>query len=216
VRFTLSLRDVEELLAQRGITVSYETVRRWCLKFGSEYARGLRRQGPIQGDRWYLDEVFVSIGCHQYYLWRAVDQDVDVIDILLQKRRNGVAAKRFLRKLLKGQQAVPNGIVTDKLGSYRVAHRELVRTEPHDTSQYANNLCELSHRATRAKERQMKRFQTVAIAQRFLVLHGPVRNLINWGRHKMSAVTYSVFTHARVQRMDDGNLRLKSGGVGIS
>jgi putative transposase len=152
-RFTLTLRDVEELLAQRGIIVSYETVRRWCLKFGPEYARRLRRQRPTQGDHWYLDEVFVSIGGQRYYLWRAVDQDGDVIDIPLQKRRNGVAAKRFLRKLLKGQQTVPNGIVTDKLGSYRVAHRELILTVPHNTNQYANNLCEASHRATREKER---------------------------------------------------------------
>jgi putative transposase len=193
VRFTLSLRDVEELLAQRGINVSYETIRRWCLKFGPQYARRLRRQRPTQGDHWYLDEVFMSIGGQRYYLWRAVDQDGDVIDILLQKRRNGLAAKRFFRKFLKGQQAVPNGIVTDKLGSYRVAHRELIPTVPHNTNQYANNLCEASHRATREKERQMKRFRTVATAQRFLVLHGLVRNLVNWGRHAMSAATYRYF-----------------------
>ena len=135
----------------------------------------------------------MSIGGQRYYLWRAVDQDGAVIDILLQRRRNSVAAKRFLRKLLKGQQAVPNGIVTDKLGSYRVAHRELIPTVPHDTNQYANNLCESSHRATREKERQIKRFRTVATAQRFLVLHGLVRNLANWGRHAMSAATYRYF-----------------------
>jgi putative transposase len=193
VRFTLSLRDVEELLAQRGINVSYETIRRWWLKFGPEYARRLRRQRPTQGDRWYLDEVFMSIGGQRYYLWRAVDQDGDVIDVLLQKRRNGLAAKRFFRKLLKGQQAVPNGIVTDKLGSYRVAHREMIPTVPHDTTQYSNNLCQASHRATREKERQMKRFRTVATAQRFLVIHGLVRNLVNWGRHAMSAPTYRYF-----------------------
>ena len=193
VRFTLSLRDVEELLAQRGIIVSYETVRRWCLNFGLEYARRVRRQRPVQGDRWYHDEVFVSIGGQRYYLWRAVDQDGDVIDMLLQKRRNGVAAKRFFRKLLKGQKAVPSGIVTDKLGSYRVAHREMIPTVPHDTNQYSNNLCEASHRATREKERQMKRFRTVATAQRFSVLHARVRNLLNWGRHAMSASTYRYF-----------------------
>jgi putative transposase len=192
-RFTLSLRDVEELLAQRGITVSYETVRRWCLKFGPEYARRLRRQRPNQGDHWYLDEVFMSIGGQRYYLWRAVDQDSDVIDVLLQKRRNARAAKRFFRKLLKDQQTVPNGIVTDKLGSYQVAHRELIPTVPHNTNQHANNLCEASHRATREKQRQMKRFRTASTAQRFLVLHSLVRNLINWGRHAMSAAIYRYF-----------------------
>ena len=190
VRFTLSSRDVEELLAQRGINVSHETIRRWCLKFGPAYARRLHRQRPTQGNHWYLDEVFMSIGGQGYYLWRAVDQDGDVIDILRQKRRNGLAAKRFFRKLLKGQQAVPNGIVTDKLASYWVAHRELTPTVPRNTNQYANNLCEASHRATREKGRQMNRLRTVATAQRFLVLHGLVRNLINWGRRAMSAATY--------------------------
>jgi putative transposase len=134
-----------------------------------------------------------SIGGKRYYLWRTIDQDGDGIDILLQKRRNGRAAKHFFRKLLKGQQAVLNGVVTDKLGSYRVAHRELVPTVPHNTNQYANNLCEASHRATREKERQMNRFRTVATAQRFSVLHGLVRNLVNWGRRAMSAATYRYF-----------------------
>lgn len=178
-RFTLSYRDVEELLAQRDIQVSYESIRRWCIRFGPLYAQRLRRQAPTQGDVWLLDEVYVPIGGQRHYLWRAVDQNGDVIDILLQKRRNGAAAKRFFRKLLKSQGAVPNRLVTDKLGSYRVAHRELMPTVPHDTTQYSNNRCEASHRATREKERQMKRFRRAATAQRFLVLHGQVRNLMN-------------------------------------
>lgn len=132
-RLTLSLRDVGELLAQRSINVSNGTVRRWCLKFGPERARRLRRQRPTQGDRLYLDEVFMLIGGQRYGLWRATDQHRNVIDILLHKRRNGLAAKRFFRKLLKGQQAVPNGIVTEKLGSYRVARHELISTTPQDT-----------------------------------------------------------------------------------
>ncbi|MGK0168587.1 MAG: putative transposase [Gammaproteobacteria bacterium] len=192
-RLTLSLRDVVELLAQRGIIVSYETVRRWCLMFGAKYARRLRRQRPTQSERWYLDEVFVSIGGQRCYLWRPVAQDGDVIDVLLQKRRNARAAKRIFRKLSKGQQTVPNGIVTDKLDSYRVAHRELNPTVPHNTNQYTSNLCKASHRATLEKEPQMKQFQSVATARRFLGLHGIVRNLINWGRHAMSAATYRHF-----------------------
>ena len=141
-----------------------------------------------------LDEVFLSIGGQRYYLWRAVDQDGDVIDILLQKRRNGAAAKRFFRKLLKGQQASPKEWVTDKLGRYRVVHRELLPTAAHNTSQYSNNRREASHRATREKERQMKQFRRAATAQRFLVLHGQVRNLMNWGRHRLSA---SAYRHSR-------------------
>ncbi len=192
-RFTLSYRDVEELLAHRGINVSYETVRRWCLRFGPRCARNLRRQRSRCGDIWHLDEVFVSIGGQRHYLWRAIDQDGDVIDILLQKRRDSAAAKRFFRKLLKDQQEAPNRIVTDKLGSYRVAHRDTMSDVVHDTTKYANNLVEASHRSTREQERQMKRFRNVANAQRFLTLHGMIRNLVNWGRHALSAAHYRVF-----------------------
>ncbi len=192
-RFCLSYRDIEEFLAQRGITVSYETIRRWCLRFGPRYARNLRKQSPYKGDTWLLDEVFVSIHGQRYYLWRAVDQDGDVIDILLQKRRNGAAAKKFFRQLLKGQQRSPNRLVTDKLGSYRVAHREEMPSVAHDTTKYANNLAESSHRSTREQERQMKGFRRAANAQRFLVLHGLVRNLVNWRRHAVQASTYRMF-----------------------
>ncbi len=122
-RFSLSFRDVEDLLAQRGIEVSYESVRRWCEKFGPEYAARARRRQPQLGDTWYLDEVFVKIGGRQQYLWRAVDQDGDVLDILVQARRDRRAAERFLRKLMKGQGREPRRLVTDKLGSYRAAHR---------------------------------------------------------------------------------------------
>ena len=140
-----------------------------------------------------MDEVFVLIQGQRYYLWRAIDQDGDVIDILLQKRRNGAAAKRFLYRLLKDQQEAPNRIVTDKLGSYRVAHRDTMPDVGHDTTKYANNRAEASHRSTREQERQMKRFRNVANAQRFLTLHGMVRNLVNWGRHALSAVHYREF-----------------------
>lgn len=192
-RFTLSYRDAEELLAKCGIVVSYETIRRWCLRFGPRYARNLRRKNPQRGDVWLLDEVFAMVQGQRHYLWRAIDQDGDVIDILLQKRRNGAAAKRFFRNLLKGQQSSPNRLVTDKLGSYRVAHREEMPGVRHDTATYANNLAEASHRSTREQERQMKRFRRAANAQRFLVLHAMIRNLVNWGRHALSAANYGHF-----------------------
>lgn len=193
VRFPLSLRDVEELLAQRGIEVSYETIRRWCLRYGPAYARRLRRQKPTHGDIWMVDEMFLSIKGQRHYLWRAIDQDGDVIDILLQKRRNAAAAKRFFCRLLTRERTSPNRLVTDKLGSYAVAQRELLADVPHDTSKYANNRCEASHRPTREQERQMKGFRCAANAQRFLELHGLVRNLLNWGRHRLTAKVYRHF-----------------------
>ena len=122
-RFCLSFRDTEDLLAQRGIVVSYETIRQWCRTFGPAYARTLRRQQGRLGDTWYLDELFVSIQGRQQYLWRAVDHDGDVIDILVQPRRDRAAAERFFRKLLKGQGRTPRRLVTDKLRSYTAAHR---------------------------------------------------------------------------------------------
>ena len=120
-RFALSLRDVEELMVARGVVVSYETIRSWCAKFGPDYANQLRRRRARPGDKWHLDEVFVKINGTTHYLWRAVDQHGDVLDILVQSRRNAEAAKRFFRKLLKGLRYVPRVIVTDKLASYQVA-----------------------------------------------------------------------------------------------
>jgi putative transposase len=125
-RFSLSFRDVEELLAQRGIVVSYETVRQWCLNFGQTYANELRRRRLRCGDKWHMDEVFLTIRGKKHYLWRAVDQDGNVLDILMQSRRNTKAAKRFFRKLLKGLQYVPRVIITDKLRSYGAAKREIL------------------------------------------------------------------------------------------
>jgi putative transposase len=121
-RFCLSFRDVEELLAERGITVTYESIRKWCNHFGPEYTRTLKKRGGRLGDDWYLDEVFINIKGEPHYLWRAVDQDGDTIDILVRKRRNKQAAKRFFRKLLKGQCASPRRMITDKLKSYSAAH----------------------------------------------------------------------------------------------
>ncbi|MFF4291862.1 IS6 family transposase, partial [Streptomyces sp. NPDC001633] len=122
-RFTLSLRDVEELMLERGIEVSHETIHQWTLRFGPAYANALRRRRPKPGDKWHLDEVFVKIQGRQRYLWRAVDQDGNVLDILLQNRRDEAAARRFFRKLMKKTRSVPRVIVTDKLRSYGAAHR---------------------------------------------------------------------------------------------
>ena len=191
-RFCLSFRDVEDLLAERGIPVSYETIRQWCRKFGPEYARRLKRRQGRLGDTWHLDELFVNIRGQQQYLWRAVDQDGDVIDILLQPRRDRRAAERFFRKLLKGQGGVPRRMVTDKLRSYAAAHRTTMPSVAHDTSQYANNRAEVSHEPTRQRERAMRRFNSMAQAQRFLSVHGITQNLFRVGRHLLRAANYRI------------------------
>ena len=192
-RFNLSHRVIEDLLAQRGITVSYESIRLWCNKFGSKYAQRLRRKHQGYGDTFYIDEVFVRIRGKQHYLWRAVDQDGEVVDVFLQKRRDGKAAKRFFKRLLKNHKGEPRKIVTDKLRSYGVAHRELIPETIHDTSQYANNRAELSHEPTRVRERGMRRFKSMQQAQRFLGAHAAVYNLFNLGRHLVSAENYRFF-----------------------
>jgi putative transposase len=192
-RFNLSHRDIKDLLSQRGIQVSYEANRLWCNKFGSKYAQRLRRKHQGYGDTFFIDEVFVKIQGHRHYLWRAVDQDGEVVDVFLQKRRDGKAAKRFFKRLLKNHKGEPRRIVTDKLGSYRVAHRELIPEAIHDTTQYANNRAELSHELTRVRERGMRKFKSMEQAQRFLNAHAAVYNLFNLGRHLVSAENYRLF-----------------------
>jgi putative transposase len=188
--FTLSFRDVELLLAERGIIVSYESVRRWCLKFAQRFANGLRRRRPRPGDTWHLDEVFIRIRGKRHYLWRAVDQHGTVLEILVQSRRNAKAAKRFFRKLLKGLQYVPRVIVTDKLPSYGAAKREVLPGVEHRQSRYLNNRAENSHQPTRRRERQMQRFKSAAHAQRFLSAQGPICQHCRPPRHRMSAAAY--------------------------
>ena len=192
-RFNLSQRDIEDLLAERGITVSYESIRLWCNKFGPQYARRLRRRHQGFGDTFYIDEVFVKIQGQQHYLWRAVDQDGEVVDVFLQGRRDGNAAKRFFKRLLKTHRNEPRKIVTDKLRSYGVAHRALIPDTIYDTHQYANNRAELSHQPTRVRERVMRRFKSMRQAQRFLTVHAAVYNLFNLGRHLVSAKNYRFF-----------------------
>jgi len=192
-RFNLSHRDIEDLLAKRGIAVSYEAIRLWCNKFGPRFAINLRRKHQGFGDTFFIDEVFVTIQGKQHYLWRAVDQDGEVVDVYLQKRRDGKAAKRFFKRLLKNHQGEPRKIVTDKLRSYGVAHRELIPEAIHDTTQYANNRAELSHEPTRVRERGMRKFKSIKQAQRFLGAHAAVYNLFNLGRHLVSAENYRYF-----------------------
>lgn len=189
-RFCLSFRDVEDLLAERGVIVSYEAIRCWCAKFGPMYARRARRRRGQLGDTWFLDEVLVTIQGQRHYLWRAVDQDGDVIDILVQRHRNARAAKRFFRKLLKGQGMEPRRLVTDKLGSYAAAHRSVMPSVVHDTRRWANNRAEVSHQPSRQRERQMRRFKSAAQAQRFLSVQGVVLNLFRLGRHRLSSANY--------------------------
>ena len=193
-RFNLSQRDIEDLLAERGIIVSYEAIRLWCNRFGPKYATRLKRKHRGYGDTFFIDEVFIKIDGKQHYLWRAVDQDGEVVDVFLQKRRDGAAAKRFFKRLLEAHQDEPRKIVTDKLRSYGVAHRELIPDSIHDTSQYANNRAELSHpQPTRVRERGMRRFKSIVQAQRFLGVHSTVHNLFNLGRHLISAKIYRLF-----------------------
>jgi putative transposase len=189
-RSNLSHRDIEDLLAERGVTVSYETIRLWCIKFGALYSKRLRRKHRGYGDTFYIDEVFVKINGKQHYLWRAVDQDGEVIDVYLQKRRDGATAKRFFKRLLRSHGGEPRKIVTDKLRSYPVAHREVTPQAIHVTDQYANNRAEQSHEATRVRERGMRKFKSVGQAQRFVTAHAAVSNLFNLGRHLISANHY--------------------------
>jgi putative transposase len=186
-RFTLSFRDVEDLLAERGIIVSYEAIRYWCLKFGPTYARNLRRKQGRLGDIWHVDELFITIQGKHLYLWRAVDQDGDVIDILVTQRRDRRAATRFFRNMLNHQRQAPWQLITDQLRSYAAAHREIFPSVEHRTGQYENNRAEASHQPTRQKERQMRRFKSIVQAQRFLSVHGPIQNLFRVGRHHLKA-----------------------------
>ena len=190
-RFCLSFRDVEDLLAERGIVVSYETIRSWCNKFGPVYARSIKkRRGPL-GDTWYLDEVYiVTVRGERRYLWRAVDQDGDVLDILVQKRKDKRAAERFFKKLMKGQGRSAREIVTDKLPSYGAARKAIMSTSMHCCDRYANNRAEVSPEHTRAQERQMRRFKSPGQAQRFLAVHSQVHNLFRVGRHLLRAAHY--------------------------
>ena len=192
-RFTMSYRDVEDLLAERGIDVSYETIRLWVMKFGQAYAHRIRKRRDPAFDVWHLDEVFVNIGGRQMYLWRAVDGEGTVLDVLVQKRRNKRAAMKLLRKLLRNQDVRPTQIVTDKLKSYGSAFRDLNLSQLHETGHRLNNRAESSHVPVRRRERKQQRFKSQKSAQRFLSAHGPIYNLFNIHRHLISRRTLRTF-----------------------
>ncbi|MFF9222154.1 IS6 family transposase [Streptomyces viridosporus] len=189
-RFPLSLREVEELMLERGVMVTHETIRRWCAKFGQSYANGLRRRQPRPGDKWHLDEVFVRVNGEQRYLWRAVDQDGNVLDILVQNRRDTAAARRFFRKLLKKTCSVPRVVVTDKLRSYDAAHREVMPSVEHRSHKGLNNRAENSHQPTRQRERAMKGFRSVGGARRFPAAFSGISPHFRPRRHRMTAPEY--------------------------
>jgi putative transposase len=196
-RFSLSYRDVEELMAERGIVVTYETIRQWCQKFGQQYAKELRRRRAQTGDKWHLDEVFLTINGKLHYLWHAVDQHGNVLDILVHSRRNKPAAKKFFRKLLKGCQYVPRVLITDKLGSYGATKKEVLRSVEHRQHKRLINRAENSHQPTRQRERTMRRFKSAGHSQRFLAAHGRIREHFCPRRHRLGAKQYRAVLQER-------------------
>ena len=193
-RFTLSLREVEDLLAQRGIEVSREAIRCWVNHFGPLIAANIRRRrGPPSG-RWHLDEVVVKIKGRRMLLWRAVDDEGEVLDVLVQKRRNAAVAMKLIRRLLKNRGIHPDTITTDKLASYRAALRKLGILDRHRAGgMRQNNRAENSHLPIRRRERKQQRFKSQGSAQRFLSAYGPIYNLFNTQQHPVSRVTLRIF-----------------------
>ena len=181
--FTLSYRDVEDLLAERGLDVSYETVRRWFLKFGGQISANLRTTRPAPSDHWHLDEMVIVICGKRHWLWRAVDNEGTALDFLVQSRRNTKAAKKLMKSLLKKQKMSPTLIVTDKLRSYHAAFRELRLTAEHIDNKRENNRAENSHQPVRRRERKMQRFKSPGSAQRFLNVHASTYSHFDLQRH---------------------------------
>ena len=183
VRFTLSFRDVEDLLAERGILVSYETVRRWVNHFGPKIAADLRKRRPKPHTTWHLDEVYIKIDGRLVYLWRAVDAEGEVLDVLVQTRRNKRAALKLMRKLLKKYGFLPVKFITDDLRSYGAAAHNLGISNRHERGRWRNKRAENSHQPTRRRERKMQVFKSVGSAQRFLSFHAAAHNTFNVQRH---------------------------------
>src|SRR5271168_3598521 len=196
LRFTLSFRDVEDLLAERGIVVSYETVRRWVNHFGPTIAADLRKRRPKPHATWHLDEVYLKIGGRVVYLWRAVDAEGEVLDVLVQSRRNKQAALKLMRKLLKQYGFVPDQLITDDLRSYAAAAHNLGIGARHERGRRKNNRIENSHQPTRRRERKMQRFKSSGSAQKFLSAHAAVYNTFNVQRHLTSAQSHRVLRAA--------------------
>jgi len=191
-RFPVSLRLVEEMLLERGIVVSYETVRRWAMKFGRDYARRLKHKTPSRRDIWHLDEIVVSIGGKKHWLWRAVDQDGYIRDEIVQSRRNTKAARRLLKRLLTKQGCAPRCMITDKLGSYAAARRQILPTIEHRSHKGLNNRAENSHLPLRRRERAMQGFRSPGGLQRFVTVFSAVRNHFVPPRPRRSALATHV------------------------
>jgi putative transposase len=202
-RFAISYRDVEEMLALRGIVVSNETIRQWCLKFGPLFAAEIRRRRPHPREHWDLDEMYLRIGGRTWYLWRAVDVDGMVLDIVLQARRNQAAAETLLGRLVAGQPTEPRVIVSDKLVSYVPAIRKMFPQAEHRAHKGLNNRAEHSHQATRQRERARRRFRSPAHAQRFLDPFGPIRQHLCPGRHLLPAAEYRAIMAERSAHWDE-------------
>jgi putative transposase len=190
LRFTLGLRDVEDLLAERGVTVSYETVRRWVNHFGPMVAAELRKRRPKPHTTWHLDEVYLKIDGRMLYLWRAVDAEGEVLDVLVQPKRNKHAALKLMRRLSKKYVFVPERLITDDLRSYGAAAHDLGIDSRHERGRWKNNRAENSHQPTRRRERKMQRFKSAGSAQKFLSSHVAVYNTFNVQRHLTSAQTH--------------------------
>ena len=187
IRYSLSLRVVEEMLAERGIEVSHETVRRWGARFGPPIANRLRRSRPRAHPQWYLDEMFTSFGGRRLYLCRAIDQDGEVLDVLVQANRDTKAALKLMRRLLKRQGFAPRTTLTDKWRACAAAIRELGLTARHHQAKWKNNRIESSHVPIRIRERKMQRFRSIGSTQRFLSVHAAVYNTFNTRRHLITA-----------------------------
>jgi putative transposase len=204
LRFPLSLRMVEDLLAARGVIVSHQSVRLWVEKFGRHFANDIRgRSAGRLGDKWYLDEVVISIDGKKHWLWRAVDQDGFVLDVLVQSRRNAKAAKRLMRKLLKGQGHAPRVMITDKLRSYGGAKRDIMPGVEHRSHKGLNNRAENSHQPTRRRERIMKGFKSARHLQRFVSIHDPVANLFHIPRHNIPSDHHRELRAAAMQMWNE-------------
>ena len=192
-RFNLSFRDVEELMAERGVDVSYETIRQWVDKFGGAYAKRIRSRCETPSSVWHLDEVYTKINGKMVYLWRAVDDEGTVLDVVVQRRRNTKAAIRLLRKLLRNQGVRPERIVTDKLGSYGAALNTLGLKHLQDVGGRKNNRAECSHVPIRRRERKAQKFRSVKAAQKLLSNHSQFYNLFNHQCHLISRHTLRTF-----------------------
>ena len=189
-RFSLSYRDIELMMAERGVELSYESIRYWCLKFGHLYAKQMRKSKSF-GDQWHLDEVFCKINGQTCYLWRAVDQDGQVLDVLVQRKRNKHAASRFFNQL-KRHGDVPRSITTDKLASYRLPRKQHFSLTPNITDKWANNRAENSHQMTRMRERRMKKFKSTSQAQKFLSAMREFCDHFQMNRHKTTAKVHRI------------------------